>query len=239
MSAWDAAESGSPLRDCEAVSTLINCVLQHNELGDSGRVYPGSPLVALELVRHELKASGPSVFFELHSTDYPILNSALYHTGLPNVRAAKADGFSEVQQFVSEGRAGDSPGRFVSLLVDPSYEVKAEYNQVVALAECVTAGMPHSQTVIWYPRLRSRAEPDAMVAQLTSTCSDSGFGWLNATFDTASPDGERGLYGSGLFVINPPQEGSQVMRQTLPVLLESLSAGQDATWSVQEGCPEA
>lgn len=234
IASWDVSECGSQLRECKAISSLVHCVLHHNS-NSSDTVYPGSPLIALDLVRRELNASGPSIFFELHTTDYPILKSALYHCGLPNVKAVRADGFKEVRQFVSERRAGVSPDRFVSILVDPSYEVKSEYDQVVALAQCVAAGMPHSQVSIWYPRLRCRKEPDAMVARLTEVCDEVQTPWLNANFDTESRDGERGLYGSGLFVVNPPIGGSKVLEQTLPVLIEALGSGQFASWSVQEG----
>ena len=84
-------------------------------------LYPGSPLVALELMREQDKLR----LFELHPTDHEILqeNFAAYGS---RVLMQKADGFAALKALLPP------PPRRALVLIDPPYEEKQDYQRVVS-----------------------------------------------------------------------------------------------------------
>ncbi|MBU1080331.1 MAG: 23S rRNA (adenine(2030)-N(6))-methyltransferase RlmJ, partial [Spirochaetes bacterium] len=87
-----------------------------------GRVddYPGSPLIAARLLRPQDRLA----LFELHPSDYAPLASLFDDDG--RVAARKADGFAGLRTLLPP------PSRRALVLIDPSYELGADYDLVVA-----------------------------------------------------------------------------------------------------------
>lgn len=143
--------------------------------------YPGSPLIARELLRPDDRLH----LMELHPAEHAALRRALR---APNVAVHRRDGF--------EGVLALSPPvpRRGLVLVDPSYEVKADYAAVPDFVHRLLAKWPEVSVLIWYPIL---AEPRH--APLLS-----GLAPLSPQRDELHFGTERGMVGSGLLGINLP-----------------------------------
>lgn len=148
--------------------------------------YPGSPLVAAEMLRPV-----DSIHLaELHPQEYAALaaNMAPYG-GVFRQR----DGFE-----MALSLCPPDPRRGL-MLVDPSFEVKTDYDTIPSLLAKVHRKWGVGVLVLWYPvltdgphRLMLRALQDAFPEGLRHEVS----------FPPAR-DGHR-MVGSGLFVVNPP-----------------------------------
>ena len=148
--------------------------------------YPGSPLVAAEMLRPV-----DSIHLaELHPQEYAALatNMAPYG-GVFRQR----DGFE-----MALSLCPPDPRRGL-MLVDPSFEVKTDYDTIPPLLAKVHRKWGVGVLVLWYPvltdgphRLMLRALQDAFPEGLRHEVS----------FPPAR-DGHR-MVGSGLFVVNPP-----------------------------------
>lgn len=150
------------------------------------RAYPGSPLVAAFTLRPVDRIT----LAELHPREGKALALALL---LHGARIERTDGLA-----MAVAMAPPTPRRGL-LLVDPSWEVKAEYETVPAALEKVARRWAVGVLMLWYPLL-----PDARHAPMLRR--------LEASF----PDGLRhevrfppvreghGMMGSGMFTVNPP-----------------------------------
>ena len=148
--------------------------------------YPGSPLIAAQ----SLRAADSLHLAELHPGEHAALERAL---AAHPARVRREDGMA-----MARALCPPMPRRGL-MLIDPSYEVKAEYESLprdlARLHKCWNVGV----LMLWYPILTSRAHEPMLRA-------------LGAAFPGAhrhelrfAPvrDGHR-MIGSGLLVVNPP-----------------------------------
>jgi 23S rRNA (adenine2030-N6)-methyltransferase len=143
--------------------------------------YPGSPLIARELLREGDRMH----LMELHPAEHAALRRALKG---PGVAIHKRDGY--------EGVLAISPPtpRKGLVLVDPSYEVKSEYEAVPAFVKKLLARWPEATVLIWYPIL-----PEARHERLIAGLSPLPFQRHEVDFGTG-----KGMTGSGLIGLNLP-----------------------------------
>jgi len=151
--------------------------------------YPGSPLLAYDLLRPEDHIH----LMELHPQEY----EALYHLlgSAPNVSIQHRDGFSATLDLVPP-----TPPRGL-VLIDPSYEVKTEYAQTAHFVLDLHDKWPEGILMLWYPLLKA-GNHEAMVDGLEHA-NLKGFQRREMHF--AKPENVRGMFGSGLILINLPQ----------------------------------
>ena len=92
--------------------------------------------------------------------------------------------------------------------------------------------------LVWYPIVQ-RAEALELPARLLRLGSPSGPArWLRAELRVrAPPAGGYGLYGSGMFVINPPWTLPAVLQDLLPWLARRLALDERASQSLQFRLP--
>lgn len=182
--------------------------------GKQLRVYPGSPWFARELARPDDRLW----LFELHPADYGVLAEGVAAADR-RVRAAPTDGFDGLR-----GLLPPQPRRAL-VMIDPSYELAADYN---AVTDSVAGALRRFATgiyAIWYPCLQAR-DAQQMPSRLRKI---AGPRWLDARLTVGSPPGERpGLYGSGVFVINPPHTLPAALADALPVLAATLGRDDSA-----------
>ncbi|MTH64923.1 23S rRNA (adenine(2030)-N(6))-methyltransferase RlmJ [Paracoccus shanxieyensis] len=146
--------------------------------------YPGSPLIARYFLRPEDNAH----LAELHPTEHEALAQV---GGFAHLH--RQDGFAMAQAVCPP-----TPRRGL-LLIDPSYEVKADYDaiprQIAQIARKWNVGV----IALWYPLLTDarhvpmlealrQAHPQALLSEVG--------------FPPARPG--HGMIGSGMFVLNPP-----------------------------------
>lgn len=148
--------------------------------------YPGSPLIAAALLR----PFDSMTLAELH----PAENAAL--------RAALPDRYTQVVQedgaAMILSRTPPDPRRGF-LLIDPSYEVKTDYDRIPDLVAKLHRKWNVGVIMLWYPILTSGLQLP-MVRSLRATFPD-GLSH-EVRFPPARPG--HGMTGSGLFVVNPP-----------------------------------
>lgn len=157
--------------------------------------YPGSPLIAASLLRSQDHLR----LFELHSTDYPLLKE-LFATDR-RVRTTYGDGYESLKALLPVNNAR------ALVLIDPSYETRADYEKVVQSIKQGYTRMPHAVFAVWYPVVGNRAL-DVMIKNLESLVSQKLWRYeltLTGTDKTDSANTDAaGMTATGMLVINPP-----------------------------------
>ena len=202
----------------EAVARYIELVRGLNPDGRL-RLYPGSPWIASRLMRAQDRLR----LFELHATDAALLRHSFAELGR-QVRIESTDGFEGLKAVLPP------PPRRGLTLIDPAYEVKTDYRQVVAALKAGMARFATGIYIVWYPLL-PRYEARELPERLKRL---PGVRWLNVTLRVraASPDG-YGMHGSGLFVVNPPWGLSDCLGTAMPWLADALAQDASASHSLE------
>jgi 23S rRNA (adenine2030-N6)-methyltransferase len=150
------------------------------------RAYPGSPLIAARLLR----GSDRIELAERHPRERAALAVAMAGSA---ARIHDEDGPGLIRRL-----APPDPRRGL-LLVDPSYEVKAEYEAMAALLPAVARRWNVGVMILWYPILTD-ARHKAMAARLAEALPEA---LRHEVRFAPAREGHR-MVGSGLFVVNPP-----------------------------------
>lgn len=181
-------------------------------------LYPGSPKIADYYCRKKDQLR----LLELHPNDYKILLEN-FGGNSKQTKIVMADGFNGVNAFLPP-----STNRGITI-IDPPYEDKQDYQRVInTIHECLKR-FSTGTYIIWYPLL-SRAEPNEMTAALGEFASN----WLHTTLSVSSvPEEGFGMFGSGLFVINPPWTLPNTLKETLPYLTDLLAQDDNASFQLE------
>jgi 23S rRNA (adenine2030-N6)-methyltransferase len=193
-----------------AVADYVALVRQFNG-GGALQQYPGSPALAQLLLRPQDQMR----LFELHPTDHKILHSFLGEQ--PGVEVAMSDGFAALKSQLPP------PTRRGVLLIDPSYEIKTDYARVLAALREALTRFPECVVIVWLPQLRL-LEAASLPQRLKATAdTQAKKGWLLAQLTVGTSD-ERGfgMFGSAVFVANPPHTLRTALQPALPWLAEVL-----------------
>lgn len=148
--------------------------------------YPGSPLIAALCLRE----ADTIHLAELH----PQEAQALRHAMLPwGAHIHQADGWS-----VARALTPPTPRRGM-LLVDPSYEIKTDYDEIPKFIGQIHRKWNVGVIALWYPILTGGAHLP-MLAALAEAHPDA------LRHEVRFPPVREGhrMTGSGMFVINPP-----------------------------------
>jgi 23S rRNA (adenine2030-N6)-methyltransferase len=148
--------------------------------------YPGSPMIAASLLR----ANDQMDMAELHPQEHAALSLAM--SPYP-ARCHKRDGFE-----MAHALTPPTPRRGL-LLIDPSYEVKADYSTIPDHIRKITRAWNVGIIMLWYPVL-TRGSHKQMLDKLSAAHPDALR--HEVRFPPARPG--HGMVGSGVFVINPP-----------------------------------
>lgn len=148
--------------------------------------YPGSPLIAAL----GLREADSLHLAELHPQEVAHLRSV---SGDWGAHVYQRDGFE-----LALALTPPTPRRGL-MLIDPSYEVKADYDAIPRHIAAITAKWNVGVLMLWYPLLQGGSER-AMVAALQSAFPA---GLRHEVRFPPARDGHR-MQGSGLFVVNPP-----------------------------------
>ena len=146
--------------------------------------YPGSPA----FIRAALRDTDRLVLAELHPTAHAHLTR--WAAGDKRIAVHKRDGF----EFL--GAAVPPAIRRGMVLIDPSYEVKSEYESVSRALEKALLRWKEGIYVVWYPILPQRRH-EKLLAALAK---------LKPLISEIAPQKApaRGLQGAGLAIFNPP-----------------------------------
>ncbi|MFY0991635.1 23S rRNA (adenine(2030)-N(6))-methyltransferase RlmJ [Halomonas sp. C05BenzN] len=214
---WKAREalSADPLL-CAWLSSLAE--VQHR--GGELEHYPGSPW----WLSHRLRARDRLVLFELHPGEYRHLEGQAL---ADNVRRVQGDGLEGLLR-----RLPVSTPR-LCVLVDPSYERKTEYAEVAGTVLAAMHKARHAVMLVWYPLLLAGRHH-----ALLETLRDGGLRkiWRSELVQRESAEGERGMVGSGMLVVNPPWGLDERLGEAMGRVCPLLGKGSRHTgdWWVEE-----
>lgn len=202
-----------------ALAHYIALIKQLNPDGELA-FYPGSPKIAAMLLR-----SGDSIqATELHPTDYPILASQFARRRHSRIEHMDAwAGFKAMLPPLHKRGL---------VLIDPPYELKTEYQDVVAGLQSAYQRFPQATYAIWYPVIE-RAAVEAFISAIVATGIKDQ---LRIEYCPLPDSSGFGMTGSGMLVINPPYTLAKDMQQALSEISALLSA--EGEFQVHQLVPE-
>ena len=169
-------------------------------------VYPGSPLFMQTLLRPK-----DNLFLhELHSTDWRLLTELIGND--KRVKIIDDDGLAGMQALLPP------PDRRALVFIDPSYELKNEYHEVVKQVANAYKRFSTGTYVIWYPVVLRQRIDDMQKALQKSGMKNIQVFQLGIAADSPA----YGMNSSGLFVVNPPWTLWKAMEEALPYLADIL-----------------
>jgi 23S rRNA (adenine2030-N6)-methyltransferase len=182
--------------------------VQGSETADPG-YYPGSPW----WLARQLRAQDRLVLYELHPGEHEHLQRLPLTS---NARHLHGDGLKGLLE-----RLPVSTPR-LCVLVDPSYERKAEYAEVAETLLAATRKARHGVILVWYPLL-----PAGRHHALLEGLRAGGLRkiWRSELVVRSPAVGEHGMYGSGLLVVNPPWGLEQRLDAALASVTPLLGPG--------------
>lgn len=193
---WQANDLPEPLEN------YLGYIRELNPAGELQR-YPGSPW----LIEHILRDDDKCFLCELHPDDYQRLRQLL-----PAARVQQQDGLAGLKALLPP------PSRRAFVHIDPSYELKQDYQAVIKSLNEALKRFSNGVYMLWYPLLNQPEIKRLQKALQQLPCEK----YLQLELEVAKHEQQHGMYGSGVFVINPPWQLKAQMQVCLPVLAELL-----------------
>lgn len=192
------------------LQSYLACVEALSHKDGQSNLYPGSPAIAQYCLREYDKAE----LFELHPNDFIRLQQLMHNDR--RIKVHKQDGFAgliaKLPPAIKRGL----------VLIDPPYEVKADYQTVVDTLIKAHRRFATATYALWYPVVE-RERINLLEQQL----KDSGIANIHLFELGLKADTEaRGMTSAGMIVINPPWTLEQTITPLLPKLAKQLGKGQ-------------
>ncbi len=147
--------------------------------------YPGSPMIAQSLLR----PTDAIHLAELHPAEAKVLSKAI--SKMAHIH--RSDGFA-----MANAICPPIPRRGL-MLVDPSYEVKADYDDIPTFLKRIAEKWEVGILALWYPLLAEPAH-ESMLRKLGKFFPEA----MSHQVDFSAAQVGHGMVGSGLFLINSP-----------------------------------
>ena len=204
----------------ESLTNFVEIIKKYNvdhNKNNALNFYPGSPKIAESYLRKDDKLR----LFELHPSDCKLLNEN-FNPKNRQTKIEMQDGFSGIKACLPP------PTKRAVVLIDPPYELKDDYSRVL---DCLQDSLKRFATgtyLIWYPLLQ-RPEPAIMIEKLMASSTS----WLQVEMRVEAPREEGfGMFGSGIFIINPPYTLPNILDETMPVLTQLLALDKTADYQL-------
>lgn len=212
----------------ESIKHYLETIRRFNISKHNLKVYPGSPALMAKALRPQDKLR----LFELHTSDFPLLENNIRQLHAQRqTQVNMKDGFEGLKSLLPpQSRRG-------LILIDPSYEDKNDYRNVVNSIRDSLKRFATGTYAIWYPYL-SRIDSQELPEQLKALGEDvKDYSWLHARLDIKPLSEGEGLCSSGMFVINPPWTLKKTLEDSLPELCEALSEDTPANFILEHHLP--
>lgn len=204
-----------------ALEKYLELVHSFNADGEL-RSYPGSPRIAAWLLRRQDRLE----LCELHKSDYALLEATF--RGDDRVRCYPDDGFR-----VGAARLPPRERRGL-VFIDPSYEMKDDYMQVVDALLKMHRRFATGVYALWYPLVDRR-----LTESLKSRVAGTGLrDVLNLELVRDIDPGKPGMRGCGMFIVNPPWTLKADMEPVLNELARRFVGASGASATVEQFLPE-
>lgn len=175
---------------------------------DQLRYYPGSPYIALELLRPTDRA----YLCELHPAEHQLLQT------LPNLRRkAHVECCDGIEQLKALLPPAEKRGL---IFIDPSYEIKAEYQTIPKAIQEAYLRFPTGVFCLWYPIVKENLHQQ-LISRLKQIPAEKT---LHVEFKL-DPLPPNGMTACGLWIINPPYTLAQELKSALGILTSIINPG--------------
>ncbi|MCA3556214.1 23S rRNA (adenine(2030)-N(6))-methyltransferase RlmJ [Aestuariivirga sp.] len=183
--------------------------------GGGLRCYPGSPELALRLMR----AQDRLIANELHPQDAVTLERHYRHDPRCEVTAMDAETCLKAKL--------PPPERRGLILIDPPYEAKTEAEKTVRMLAQGLRRFLKGVFVVWYP-LKADAAAETVLDGIRGIAPP---GTLKVELRVREAFGAGGLAGSGLVILNAPWRLDKELEILVPALAQRLGLGR---WGAAE-----
>jgi len=199
---WEEAEQDRLGPDLKRLlGPYLEAIAAYNPDGDL-RVYPGSPLIALQLMR----AQDRLIACELEPRSTAALMAALRRDR--RAKAIAIDGWTAMGAYVPpKERRG-------IVLTDPPFEDAGDFMRLSGALATAHRKWPTGTYMLWYP-IKGREGAEGLARRLQRLVIPKV---LRSEIMLGPPRADAGLVGSGLIVVNPPFTLEAELRVLLPRL---------------------
>ena len=187
--------------------------------------YPGSPAIAHQYITHPEREKDKAWLFELHSSDFRILSESMTADSKAQarkIRIKQDDGLKGLLSLVPP------VSRRALVLIDPSYEIKSDYGDVVDAVIKAHKKFNSGTYAIWYPVVE-RKRVDFMWRKLKQAGVKN---IQHFELGLAEDSHEMGMTSAGMIVINPPWTLKSKLEKLLPKLVKELDRGDGKAFSL-------
>lgn len=200
----------------QSVASYVDVVRSFNHSGYLSR-YPGSPSIAQTLLRPNDRL----FLYELHSSE--IMRLSAHFAKDRRAKVFHADGLRDAVGLLPPSQ------RRALVLIDPSYEVKSDYQQVLETLIKMHKRFATGIYALWYPVIEGSRH-----RHLERAIEASGIKHIKL-FELGVRAGSsgHGMTASGMIVINPPWTLENAMQHCLPWLAEVLSENGEGHHRIQ------
>ncbi len=203
----------SILRQQQNLPTILQDFIQsidENLPEPSNQYYAGSPFIAANLIREQDKMR----LYELHPQDVGFLENNIHERKMnKQTTINNQDGFKGLISLLPP------PTRRAIVLIDPPYEVKTDYQQVIKTLQDALKRFNTGCYMIWFPVL-TREESQNFPQALQKLGIDN---YLHVQLHVHAPRADGfGMHGSGMWIINPPYNLPEQLESVLPTICQLL-----------------
>ena len=195
--------------EVEALLTPYRDVIAALNPGGGVTLYPGSPELALRLMR----GNDRMIANELHPQDAIALERQYIHDQRVDVTSMDAETCLKAKLPPLERRG--------VILIDPPYEVKNEAEKAVRMLAHGLRRFAQGVFLLWYP-LKADQTAETVLGQVRDLGVPST---LKVELRVREAFGGGGLAGSGIILVNTPWKFDAELRLLVPALAQRLGLG--------------
>lgn len=168
--------------------------------------YPGSPWFAAQLLRPQDQAA----LFEMHPKDFNLLASLF--AGNRRIKVKQTDGYQSLKSLFPP------TSRRAITLIDPPYEQEKEYQAVIHTLKEGISRFNSGTYIVWYPLINRQNSFKDKASEKMLRQIKSLFRQEQLHIQFILDKDLKGMYGSGLAIINPPWGLEQQLQEALSFL---------------------
>lgn len=190
-----------------SIRAYVDKVKQFNQSAHDLTLYPGSPWFAQQILR----ANDRLFLCELHNQEVQRLKDNMARD--KRVKVRHEDGLVFFPSFLPpQEKRG-------LVLIDPSYEIKSDYQNVVKNIAQAYKKFATGCYALWYPVVDR-----LQIADLEKRFKQTGIENILLAEISLVEDEQKGMTASGMIIVNPPWILEQNLAEALPELCRLLNA---------------
>lgn len=205
----------SPPKSLTKYLELINQASMTNPMN-----YPGSPWLAAQFIRPHDQAT----LFELHPNDFQHLNQLFSKN--KKIRVNNSDGYQSLKSLFPPHT------RRAITLIDPPYELEKEYHLVVDTLKQGISRFNTGTYIVWYPLINRPGSEKEKAAEKMIHHIKTLFKQPQLHAEFCLDKSLKGMYGSGIAIINPPWGLEEQLREALTFLCK-LNESRERQFAIQ------